>query len=515
MNRMFDVMMTDLLHVVRELGKDGGQINASVYDSAQVLRLAPCIIDPEPGIRWLLNQQGSDGGWGVTHLPKTRDMSTLAAILAIHTFERYGYFQDAVDAGIHFLHEQSSQWHGELPDDIPVGAELILPRLLCDAAEAGLPISKEPYESLIKLGQRRCHMLAQLPDTAKIATTAAHSWESWGDNPFPIPLDQAGSVGHNPSATAAWLRATIHVDGIDTVRHTAQDYLAQAAYASNEGIAGIVPTVWPINRFEQSFGLYALFISGLMDHPIVQEIVQPQLDDLAQAVTAQGLSMSDHFIPDGDDTAVAVAVLRGSRYPIDPSVIRQFNVGDHFCTWSYELQPSISVTAHAAHALNLCGETPLESLRYLVDRQALDGRWSGDKWHGSWIYATSQVMIALIGTPYEYVLMHAVEGLLQHQRLDGGWGTAESNTEETAYSTIALRLLLRAELLNDRGRLALERAERWLIESYRPFSMHGCPLWMGKESYYPPRVARAFELAALSLAMGDQAQAMQAREKAA
>ncbi|MEM8534398.1 MAG: prenyltransferase/squalene oxidase repeat-containing protein [Chloroflexota bacterium] len=515
MNRMFDVLMTDLVHVVRELGKDGGQINASVYDSAQVLRLAPCITDPEPGIRWLLQQQQADGGWGVVHLPKTRDMSTLAAVLAIHTFDRQGHLQDVIDAGIDFLHGQSSQWKGELSDDIPVGAELILPRLLHDAFEAGLPLSKDPYQSLIKLGQKRCHMLAQLPEAAKIATTAAHSWESWGNSPFPIPLDQAGSVGHNPSATAAWLQSTVHTGDIDDARHTAQDYLAQAAFASNEDIPGIVPTVWPINRFEQSFGLYALFISGLLDHVAVQQFVQPQLDDLAHAVTAQGLSMSDHFIPDGDDTAVAVAVLHGSGYPIDPSVIRQFNVGDHFCTWSYELQPSISVTAHAAHALNLCGETPHESLRYLVDRQAPDGRWSGDKWHGSWVYATSQVMIALIGTPYEYALTRAVDGLIQHQRWDGGWGSADSNTEETAYSTIALRLLLREGLLNERGQTALERAERWLIEAYRPFSMHGCPLWMGKESYYPPRVARAFELAALSLAMGAQKQDLQTREKAA
>src|SRR5690349_7476413 len=123
MNRITDILLTDLRYLVRDLGKDGGLIGPSVYDTAQVLRMAP----PAEGVRlaldWLLVQQQPDGGWGDPAVPRTRDLPTLAAVLALHTHSRqYPEARAMIQTGLAFLYRQAPHWNGPLPDDIPVAA---------------------------------------------------------------------------------------------------------------------------------------------------------------------------------------------------------------------------------------------------------------------------------------------------------------------------------------------------------------------------------------------------------
>lgn len=41
MDRITDILLTDLRHLIADLGKGGGMISPSIYDTAQVLRMAP------------------------------------------------------------------------------------------------------------------------------------------------------------------------------------------------------------------------------------------------------------------------------------------------------------------------------------------------------------------------------------------------------------------------------------------------------------------------------------------
>jgi hypothetical protein len=494
MNHILDVLITDLRHCIGQLGKDGGMNSPSIYDTAQVLRLAPPPGMVWPGLEWLALQQHADGGWGDPAIPRARDISTLAAILALHTHGTRAIEQRAIHAGMVFLRRQIAHW-SHLTDDLPVGVELLLPQLLNEADHAGLKLARAPYTALIELGQRRRHMIAAQQWPA--GTPPVHSWEAWGSTPLPELIDGSGGVGHSSAATAAWLRAAEGRPDLAVYAAGARSYLDRAAAATTIGLPGVVPGVWPLNWFELVFGLYALCAAGLLGHPQLRDVLAPQLDALRRALAPHGIGFSDFFVPDGDDTAATLAILHSAGHPVSAAPLRHFAHGDHFCAFPGELQPSLSVVAHAAHALRLLGEPAEPAYRYLLGRQQSDGRWLGDKWQSSWLYTTSQVIIALPYQPYCAPIDRAVDELVSYQSPDGGWGDYHGpTTEETAYGVLALRHLRRHSALHEEARLALGAAEHWMLDHYRPFRQAAPQLWLDKDAYRPQRIVRMIELVA-------------------
>jgi prenyltransferase beta subunit len=173
-----------------------------------------------------------------------------------------------------------------------------------------------------------------------------------------------------------------------------------------------------------------------------------------------------------------------------------FAIDSHFSTYVGELQPSLSVTAHAIHALALLGKPAANASSYLRERQHADGSWSGDKWNGSWLYTTCHTLAALL--PIDHCdLTTVLTSICADQRADGGWGLISSSSEETAYAVMALLLLARAGELPIEGREALKRAATFLEQRYRPFKEETTAVWLAKEPYRPRRVSRAFEISAL------------------
>jgi halimadienyl-diphosphate synthase len=130
MTYSIDALLTELRTLIANLGKGGGCISPSIYDTAQVLRLYPPQEDRQAALAWLRAQQQPDGGWGSPAAPYTRDVPTLAAVLAMHTYSQDQKARAAIDAGLTFLRRQAEQWT-ELPiDALPIAAEMILPYLL-------------------------------------------------------------------------------------------------------------------------------------------------------------------------------------------------------------------------------------------------------------------------------------------------------------------------------------------------------------------------------------------------
>lgn len=491
-------LLGDLRLVIADLREDGGLMSPSIYDTAQALRYSPPRHGLEQTIEWLLAQQREDGGWGNPSAPRTRDIPTIASLLALNLYDDVVPTDHALQQGVAFLNKQVPYWDGPLSDDLPVGAELILPRLLEEADRQGLQIPTAQYGDLLALGHRKRSQIARLNPGA--GTPAAFSWEAWGADPDPDLLDESGGVGHNPAATAYWLSRARQRPDLAPEIALAQSYLEKAAKATRADVPGVMPTAWPIDRYEQAFVLHTLLLADLLDHPALEDVVQPQLQDLAATVTSDGIGFSDYFTPDGDDTAAAVAALKGAGFPSELASLQGFRKNGHFLGYHGELQGSHSLTARAIHALLLFEEDVTSLQDFLLEQQQPDGRWLGDKWHTSWLYATLLAVFALKHSQpeNESALALAVEAIQAAQNLDGGWGhNGISVITDTAYGALALYVLRE----HPGVRLhALKRAQCWLLDNYRPFEYHRAHSWLNKQQYAPYRIDWGFALSA-SLAL--------------
>ena len=64
-----------------------------------------------------------------------------------------------------------------------MGFELIWPRLVMAAEEAGLPLPVQDYAAIFALGERKRELIARLNPGPN--TPAVFSWEAWGTVPDP------------------------------------------------------------------------------------------------------------------------------------------------------------------------------------------------------------------------------------------------------------------------------------------------------------------------------------------
>jgi halimadienyl-diphosphate synthase len=492
---MRDMLLSDLRYLITQLGQGGGQVSASVYDTAQVVRFAPPSQPIEPAIEWLLSQQHPDGGWGRPEVPLSRALPTLAVALALHGRDTRKATRESIQAGLRFLRQQEHLWK-ELSSDAPVGIELNLTRLLEAAAQAGLDVPLEPYAKLFEMRKRRLQLIAKI--SIQAGSSPVHSWEGWGSTVDLSVIDPTGGVGHSPAATAVWRHLASQRPELGEACATAQRYLENASASTGLGIPCVVPTVWPIIHFERTWGLLALQGIGMLLAPELKAVVLPQLAETAVALRPGGVGMSDHFEPDGDTTGATVTVLKCAGRDPDMNIVKQYRRERHFYTYPMEIGDSLTTSGHATHALVVAREDAREPIQYLVERQGSDGRWERDKWHTSWLYTTTHIAIGLAHSDATEALRRARDSLLSTQRTEGGWGAGrQATTTETGYTVPALLAL--QELDKERSEIpaAIRRATRWLLEDYRPFSLGTDALWIGKEPYRPYRVDRAFELAAM------------------
>ncbi|MFE3585174.1 prenyltransferase/squalene oxidase repeat-containing protein [Streptomyces vinaceus] len=485
--------------LTQALGSGGGQISPAVYDTARALALSSTDTPTrQHRLQWLIAQQQPDGGWGSPHIPRARDLPTLAAVLALHD---HPSAQASYRKGLDFLHEHARcHWAAPLPQDLPVGLELTLPALLREAARQGIRLP-DVYAPLHTLGKIRRRIIgARSPQGP--GTPAVHCWETWAAPGDASLVDGSGGIGHSPAATIAWLhfnRATTPWPLVEG----AERYL-KGAQAATHARRPLLPTVWPITHFERVWCLHALALSRLTDHPQLKDVCDWQLDRIAEALSPTGLGMSDHFMVDGDVTATALATLALTGRPADSAILERFRTHDHYGTYPGELQSSVTTTAHAVHALAVTGTAPeslsAEPVDYLLSRQDDNGRWAGDKWHSSWIYTTAQTLTALLNhPPARRAALRAVQALISSQNPDGSWGTrAIPSAGETGYATLALHVTHTTGPPFPEITEALHRATTWLRAWHQDGASCGCGLWIGKDLYCPTRLDAAVALTALT-----------------
>jgi hypothetical protein len=479
------------LRLASSVCQSDGVVSPSIYDTAQILRLQPQLSEPHAVIDWLLDQQDADGGWGTPTLPVARLVPTVASLLALSNAPATAAVAEARGAGRAFLTSLSAVWPSGVPNDLPVGMELLLPVLL-DDLQLAVPFDTRPFRPIIEVGEHRRSLLGRV--SLAPGSPPLHSYEALPLPAHPGLLDPVGSLSHSPSATAAWLRRASNGDAplapIEA-RAQAQAYLARCTGGTPTPARGIYPGVWPMGRFEQSFVLYFLAIAGAFELPAYREQLMTCAADLAQAMRPTGIGLSDHFAVDGDDTAAAIIAFDRAAMPVDRSWLDYFRTGVQYWAYPGERHGSISLVARAMHAAIVLGDDVTATAVYLRSQQQADGRWCHDKWHASWLYTTMHAMIAMAMAGDSESVARARSALLRAQGPDGGWGTAE----ETAYALLGLVYAHRIRP-SDQLLRALKAGSSWLVGA-GPLAADGPPLWIGKELYTPPRIVQAAQLAAL------------------
>ncbi|NTW00820.1 MAG: hypothetical protein HGA19_05850 [Oscillochloris sp.] len=479
-----------LLDSVRQ---SAGLVSASIYDTAQVLRFQPDLVNRDEVVTWLLSQQEADGGWGTPALPVARLVPTLACLLAIRESPRTKETIHAIEAAQHFLSNLSASWPDDIPNDMPVGMELLLPVLLDEICQSDeKPFDSRPFQPILEIGQHRHTKLTQI--SLAPGSPPLHSYESLALPAEARFLDGQGSLSHSPAATAAWLQR-VNKSGSsivpDEVREQAQSYLSRCIMGTPTPTSGVYPGVWPMDRFEQCFVLYFFAIAGAFTLPAYRPRLIVCASDLASAMRPTGIGLSDHFAVDGDDTAAAIIALISADLPVYQSWLDHFRAGSYYYAYAGERHGSLSLIARAMHAAMLMGNSEVETAAYLRSQQQPDGRWANDKWHASWIYPTMHAVIALVVYGDYESVTKAGSALCAAQRPDGSWGTAE----ETAYALLSLTYAQRI-CVSPQQLQAMYAGRDWLRQATAKLA-HNPPLWIGKELYTLPRVVQSAILASL------------------
>ena len=445
-------------------------------------------------LQWLVEHQLPDGSWGgAVRYQHDRVLCTLAALAPLATFGRRAEDYDSVAAGTRYLWQ-----HGHLLASEPaelVGFELLLPALVERARQAGVAVP--PHLDIY--GPQRAEKLRLIPPGALYSprVTIVHSLEFLGEQANLDGLRAArganGALGNSPAATAYYF----------TRSHDPQAlaYLERCLTRTGGAMA---PVLYPCETFELVWAAYHLFLGGVPAACLLDPLEQAALCD---ALRTGGVSLSPTFpIPDADNTAVALLLLRDLGELVDPTVLQAFARGDgSFASFPHERHSSVGVNLHALHALLRVPGYPdwaraVDRLLDYVADQQLGGLYWLDKWHISPYYATGHALCILGELPPRQaarmgpMIERAREWLRQTQNADGSWGFyGQPTAEETAYAALALAQgCLERESPGDRARCAL--AARYLTEAGAEDASPGGvfpPLWIDKCLYTPTLIVRA------------------------
>ncbi|MGK5741716.1 prenyltransferase [Micromonospora sp. URMC 103] len=501
------------------LAEPAGRSSPSVYETGRVVSLAPWLTGHDERIAWLVARQRPDGAWGGPEgyalVPTLSATEALLAALLRRDGGPVGRERlvRAVHDGLVALHDRLTGPTAPPPPDLPA-TDLIVPamtELLAGRLDA---LRDQPVDALARWrgarplplpdgmdGDRLDRVRMLLAAGRPLPEKLAHALEVVGPSARRAvgvgPVDP-GTVGASPAATAAWLGARPERD--EPGRRYLEDLVRQ--------YGGPVPCASPIAVFERSWVLGTLSRAG-----VPMRVPAALTDGLRAALGPAGTPTGPGLPPDADTTSATLYALARLGHPVDPTALRPYDTGEHFCTWPGEDGASITTNAHVLDALGhlLPDGGPAASwlasavrrvTGWLLDQQEPDGRWS-DRWHASPYYATCCATLALAeyghGDGARRAVERAARWVLATQRPDGSWGRWAGSAEETAYAV---------QILTAAGRragsasaaAAVGRGAAWLSGAD---DVDGDPdLWHDKDLYRPTLIVQATVHAARRLAEG-------------
>ncbi|MCP5467867.1 MAG: hypothetical protein H7A32_01185 [Deltaproteobacteria bacterium] len=487
----------ELVSLIKDLGKDGGFLSPSIYDTCQYLRFMPPQ-DPMPTVEWLLEQQQADGGWGNINMPLSRDVPTVAAILALDPYQNhFARIKKAQQEGLNFIKTQKKFWQQIDEDELMVGVEIILPKLLHEAKGKNILLDDEHYEILMMSREKKLKLVEQLGPCP--GTPIAFSWEAFDFLPDPLWFDASGSVGSSPAATIAWLKKAELIPELKEYVEQARSFLQQAEKSTHYLSPRLLPFAWPVHHFEIIFSLFPMIQAGLDKIDLLFPLIQNKSKLLFSEISKNGFGHNPFFISgDVDDTAEGLEILSHLGFPVDKNILKVFIKDEKIFTYPGELHASSSATAHAIHAMPNLEINPTPFYDFLYSFQREDGCWK-DKWHISEFYSTSHALIAL-KKESSIAFDKGFNFLINSQNENGSWGSSSQSTYiETSYVILSL-LELKTALPDLAKELnpALEKGFDFMLNNFHSKKSDTYPKqWVGKELFSIYRVDRSFELSCI------------------
>jgi halimadienyl-diphosphate synthase len=469
-------MQRTLLQLTESTERYQGKMSGVAYDTAWVARITDQRGKPlfPRCSQWLLENQYPDGSWG-SHVVNFHDriLSTLSAITALREIHKNRY-EDWIRKGEDYIWENLSNL--KFDDCRLIGSELLLPSLMEQAESIGLNI---PSHVRVYRAEQEAK-LTKINESLWYSprTTLSFSLEFMGESVdvkrLPYVQLANGSVANSPAATAFYLK---HLKD-----QRAIEYLEQILSLTGDGS---VMTVYPIDIFEFGWTLYYLLSAGLYLERYVEIC-----DFLYKQMGPSGVGCSSASpLVDADDTAVVLKVLHEMGYPVDVRILDEYNAGEHYLTFDFELDPSVSTNIHILDFIRIYKEFPDRTevieklLKFLSKNMCPDGYWI-DKWHVSPYYPTGHAIIALCGLE-QSLAEKAISWLLDTQNVNGTWGENGGTLEETSYAIQALMCYYQQGGQVDRESVS-KALSAMSFKTSTPDLL--ADQWVGKVLYSPARV---------------------------
>ena len=343
----------------------------------------------------------------------------------------------------------------------------------------------------------------------KTARQSLYSLEAFSDDLINVDelrqlFKHQSSIMTNPAATARYYELTGDKLALDYLREVEQ-------HNEQSGMQCLYPFV-----FQEISWVLLNAVRGGID---IEQFYSQELDLLQQNLTTDGIGASYHLTQDADDTSMALSVLSQTERSlvIDATVLERwwnpdFNAYETFGK-SFRSKPDVSTNVHVLQAA-LLDQTVAADYKRIVAERVLgflsisarydvvsQGRFWIDKWNLSPCYPALEVVSALsklynvlpnVEFDVGAMVVAVVNHLVSLQTESGGFQSQQSygpTVEETAYSVLALKIVLNMKLLPiENHKKVLVTIERGLafIAAYK--HQYFPPLWVAKGLYSPRNV---------------------------
>ncbi|KAF3010109.1 hypothetical protein E8E14_000032 [Neopestalotiopsis sp. 37M] len=514
-----------------------GSMSYAPYDTAWVSMVTK-IVDGEKKwlfpecFQFLLTKQATDGSWGAdTGHQADGILNTAAGLLSLKRHRANPLQIQGVDSNdlrarinkaTESLRAQLAIWH--VASTTHVGFELLVPKMLQLLAEedSSLIFDFEGEPELLKLNRLKLSLFNPEVFYGTSETPALHSSEAFiGEIDYDRIGHHAvlGSMMGSPSSTAAYL---MHASQWDL---EAEAYLGHVVKVAGRGDGG-VPSAYPSTNFEYSWILSTLLRAGFTAAELECSGLGIMKDTLSQAFHAgKGvIGFASQFGADADDTAKGIVALSLLDQPTSPvSLVRQFETGDHFRTYPFERDPSLSANCNVLLALiqqeDMKSYEPqiLKVVNFLCHCWWNSDDKISDKWNSSNLYPSLLLVEALVGVLEAIELGHLSQGILDGelkqkvaivlfqacfrvvlgQESNGAWN---GSSEETAYSVLLLCEVRKVSFFEE-VRESMEAAITHGADFIRSCDKQDPNyVWIEKVTYSSQTLTEAYTLASLKAA---------------